>query len=161
MSTGPWRSASHNKLLLKCDYCGLAFTAFPSDRISPTRFCSIACANRAKRKPEDPAVRFWRKVSKTDSCWIWMAGVTSSGYGQFMVGKSPSIKAYAHRFSWTLAHGPIPDGLFVCHRCDTPRCVRPDHLFLGTARENMHDALRKHRPVGRPSTRPVIAGSLP
>jgi hypothetical protein len=51
----------------------------------------------------------------------------------------------AHRIAWELTNGPIPAGLFVCHHCDTPGCVRPDHLFLGTAQENMQDASRKDR----------------
>jgi hypothetical protein len=56
----------------------------------------------------------------------------------------------AHRFAWELAYGPIPPGLSICHRCDNPPCVRPDHLFLGTTRENVFDSIAKGRPRGAP-----------
>lgn len=83
--------------------------------------------------------RFWAQVKKTEHCWFWRGTFNSvTGYGVF------SHRA-VHRFSWTLAHGIIPSGLHVCHHCDTPLCVRPDHLFLGTPKENQLDSVRKGR----------------
>lgn len=82
--------------------------------------------------------RFWIRVAKTDHCWYWMGGRVPSGYGTF-------YGTYAHRFSYELAHGTIPDGHEVCHTCDVPSCVRPEHLYLATHRENMRDAVRKGR----------------
>jgi hypothetical protein len=73
-----------------------------------------------------------------DDCWIWTGSRTSRGYGQYR-------KTTAHRYSWILANGPIPEGLFACHSCDVPSCVRPDHLFLGTQIDNMRDAVAKGR----------------
>lgn len=86
--------------------------------------------------------RFWAKVRKTDDCWTWTAGGDVDGYGAFSRNRQP-VKA--HRYSWELHFGPIADGLWVLHRCDNPRCVRPDHLFLGTHTENMADMKRKGR----------------
>ena len=77
--------------------------------------------------------RFWSKVNKTESCWLWMASTVWNGYGRFRVG---STLQRAHRISWELYNGPIPDGLSILHSCDTPACVRPDHLFLGTQEDN-------------------------
>jgi hypothetical protein len=92
--------------------------------------------------------RFWSVVEKTEGCWLWRYGTNLDGYGQFSLPKAkttPARKWMAHRLSWTWEHGPIPSGLCVCHKCDVPPCVRPDHLFLGTHHENMRDAVRKGR----------------
>ncbi len=86
--------------------------------------------------------RFWAKVVKTDGCWIWNRGKGVKRYGSFKVGRSTEI---AHRFSWKLHRGPIPDGLNVLHHCDNTRCVRPDHLFLGTQADNVADMIGKGR----------------
>lgn len=97
-----------------------------------------------------PAVRFWAKVEKTDDCWLWRGSVGSNGYGQLRVG---ARMVTASRLAWELTNGPIPDGLWVLHRCDTPLCVRPEHLFLGTHLDNMHDMRHKGRgnaPYGNP-----------
>lgn len=79
-------------------------------------------------------------------CWLWMAGTSLAGYGQISSSEATRRKeVYAHRLSWEIHCGPIPEKLFVLHSCDTPLCVNPDHLFLGTHRDNMQDALRKGR----------------
>lgn len=101
-----------------------------------------------------PSVRFARHVNKDGPtqphmetpCWMWTAARHERGYGAFglrtRVGRT-SIAA--HRFSWTLAHGPIPEGALVLHQCDNPPCVRPDHLHLGTNQENMDEAVERKR----------------
>jgi len=82
---------------------------------------------------------FWSLVQKGNDCWIWQ-GATRRGYGKY--GKHGVA---AHRVMWTLIRGPIPEGLHVLHRCDTPLCVRPDHLFLGTHAINHADKAQKGR----------------
>jgi len=88
------------------------------------------------------AERFWTKVAKGEGCWLWTAPPRNDGYGQFNVRGRPVA---AHRLSWELNVGPIPVGLHVLHRCDTPACVRPDHLFLGTQADNNADKRQKGR----------------
>lgn len=93
-------------------------------------------------KPISVLKRFWRRVEKTNGCWLW-TGYKKKGYGTFMVKAGRCVRA--SRFSWELVNGLIPSGLYVCHKCDTPACVRPDHLFLGTQADNLTDMKRKNR----------------
>ncbi len=89
--------------------------------------------------------RFWDKVEEAverDGCWTWLGFKNKKGYGMFWLKGS---MRYAHRVAWTLERGPIPADLQVCHHCDNPPCVRPDHLFLGTAKANVHDSMKKGR----------------
>lgn len=85
--------------------------------------------------------RFWDKVDKTDTCWVWTASAPT-GYGQF---KLEGKYIPAHRMSWILHNGCIPCGLSVCHTCDVRLCVNPDHLWLGTSKQNTQDMISKGR----------------
>lgn len=105
-------------------------------------------------RPSVPlADRFWSKVEKSDGCWRWTSTL-QRGYGQIALcrqGAKRQTRVWAHRVAWELTHGrPVPAGLVICHRCDNPRCVNPDHLFLGTQQDNVRDAIQKGRLTGRP-----------
>jgi hypothetical protein len=91
--------------------------------------------------------RFWSKVQKTDGCWLWLA-CRSNRYGAFKPAPDQPM-CRAHRMAWQLTNGPIPDGLSVCHHCDTPTCVNPAHLFLGTQSDNLRDMAAKQRGRGK------------
>ncbi|WP_331186284.1 HNH endonuclease signature motif containing protein [Pseudomonas sp.] len=90
--------------------------------------------------------RFWAKVIKADGCWKWSGSKHSFGYGMIMKGgDAKKTKITASRASWLIHFGEIPEGLHVCHKCDNPECTNPDHLFLGTARDNSQDCIAKER----------------
>jgi hypothetical protein len=92
---------------------------------------------------------FWKKVLKTDSCWLWQGSVNNKGYGEI---KARDAVYYVHRYSWEIHRGSIPDKLCVLHICDTPTCVNPEHLFLGTQADNMRDMYAKGRDYRGPKT---------
>ncbi len=86
--------------------------------------------------------RFFSYVEKTESCWNWKGFLNKKGYAQFRINYT---RHPAHRVAYLLFRGPVEAGLLVCHRCDNPRCVNPDHLFLGTNQDNVRDMVSKKR----------------
>jgi hypothetical protein len=94
--------------------------------------------------------RFWAKIDMSrgpDACWIWTASTNQRGYGHFVPPRPHADKKIwqSHRLAWTIANGPIPIGLHVCHSCDNPPCCNPAHLWAGTRSDNMRDKLAKGR----------------
>ncbi len=97
-------------------------------------------------KHMNPIDRFWARVKKTPNCWLWTGAKNSKGYGDIMVDKK-HIKA--HRYSYILHKGNIPINKCVCHSCDTPLCVNPSHLWVGSNAENVRDRVIKGREADR------------
>ena len=105
------------------------------------RFGTIELTSKHLSPPEERFHDKYIPVTET-GCWLWISCCNGDGYALISAnGKSMR----AHRLSWEMHRGPIPRGLFVLHKCDTPECVNPDHLFLGTNQDNMDDAKRKGR----------------
>jgi len=82
-------------------------------------------------------------------CLLWEGATNSAGYGQITRRRSNPRSLFVHRLAWEEAHGPVPDGMLVCHHCDVRACCNPAHMFLGTPRDNMQDKMRKGRAVWR------------
>lgn len=133
-----------NKITKVCETCGVSFLSYKSVL---ARNCSWTC--RFHRTPEQ---RFWEKVRKTDSCWLWTGTTNGVGYGKLQMGSHDSVGA--HRFSWELANRrKAPVGKVVMHSCDNRRCVNPAHLSLGTQGDNMADRDKKGRHWAQRGTR--------
>jgi hypothetical protein len=128
----------------QCKVCGRPFET--EDCPSRARYgtcCSRECQYAGLRKSR--AESFWGLVNKTGlgGCWLWMSSTVPFGHGTFTHREQTPRTQRAHRVSGEFANGPIPAGLLVCHHCDVPACVNPDHLFLGTMKAM--DAARKGR----------------
>lgn len=128
---------------LVCTTCGSSFSVPNCRRSLDRKFCSRRCSAQYPREPFDVVAAFWAKVEKTESCWLWRGALSGNGYGSLGVnGKTWP----AHRYAWLVVYGePIEHGLFVCHTCDVRLCVRREHLFIGTCKDNIQDAKRKGR----------------
>lgn len=104
--------------------------------------------------------RFWNKVDKQDGCWNWKASKDRDGYGHAHYYLQPgNIKKQirAHRFAMMISGYTIPAGYVVCHKCDNPSCVNPDHLFIGTPNDNNQDKVRKGRQTSLPGSKNSMA----
>jgi hypothetical protein len=136
--------ADRRTIHLLCETCDRPFTTTPGkQRQNNVRFCSVLCF---KTRPLTLEARFWRKVLKTDTCWVWQGMKHKHGYGVILSEGARSPTLLAHRVAWAIGHGPIPEGLDVLHHCDNPPCVNYEQcLFLGTQTDNNIDMWTKER----------------
>lgn len=151
----PNQYTPNSRISRVCPQCDNAFMVARSvAEAGKGRFCSRACAFAGRTPHTDPIDRLAAKVAHDHDtgCWLFTGTLTRAGYGQlYMPGETlrSGSRQLAHRVSWRLYRGPIPEGMAVLHHCDTPACVNPDHLFLGSHTDNMRDMHRKGRSVSQ------------
>jgi len=124
---------------MTCAHCGAMF-----ERVGVARYCSSSCRYATRTRPIRD--RFWEKVDDSggdEACWPWTGNCLPFGHGYLREGHSGM--RYAHRLAWEMANGAIPQGLSICHHCDNPSCVNPQHLFSGSQAENLRDMRGKGR----------------
>ena len=148
--TRTFRRSSGQNSQMVCELCGQQYVAYgPDARKGRARFCSYSCSGKsaAVRRNEnapDADDLFQAKVAMRhpDECWLWQGAVGSKGYGSLRrFGKACT----PHRVAYALWVGDIPETMDVLHRCDTPLCCNPFHLFLGTQADNNADMVSKNR----------------
>lgn len=132
----------------ECACCGRIFYKRKSDSITQWRnrkFCSISCLNKS-RDFIPIHLRFWKFVKRlsNESCWEWLGATDGHGYGA-ITNTATSSPIKAHRLSYEIHYGEIPEGKVICHHCDNPICVNPHHLFAGSPKDNMQDCSAKGR----------------
>lgn len=151
VSRGRWDD--HERRLNNCEVPGCEWVGYkrrvcPKHAMRMRRYGSYDTVLPKGPQRGDDHARFWSKVHKTDTCWLWTGTKQKKwGYGVFRVGgRSADGKTWlAHRYAYTISVGPIPEGMLVCHHCDVPACVNPSHFFIGTDADNNHDMESKGR----------------
>jgi hypothetical protein len=132
-------------MLKQCICCQIEFNGRRT-----SSYCSRSCkalgdSQRLSRSRNQEILSFWSQVEKTDSCWLWKGTIGKSSGHNYGLCNLDNTRQLTHRISWQLHFGNIPIGLFVCHKCDNPICINPEHLFLGTNYDNVRDMIAKKR----------------
>lgn len=136
------RTSPRPRIAVTCDWCGAVKLRAPWAVGPKHNFCGVACFSESRRN-RPLAARLDRRAAMRGTCRVWTGERTRGGYGVVIVSTRPKRVRPAHRLAWELAHGPIPDGMNVLHRCDVRQCILPDHLFLGTDADNRDDCVAK------------------
>jgi len=130
-------------MIFNCQHCNKEFEGyFSNKKKNKNIFCSLDCAYVSRIKTRTPQELFSRCTVNEKGCWVWQGNKKPSGYGYI---NHNGKKEHTHRLMWELNNYMVPKGMSVCHVCDNPSCINPNHLFLGTAQDNATDKVNKDR----------------
>ena len=145
-----------------CGHCGETFTeklGESNKQWNGRLFCSMSCNNKSITRVTSIFERIERFQVISNGCWGWKGNTDGKGYGTLSNRKGSGFSPEkAHRVSYEKKYGEIPIGMFVCHKCDNPICTNPDHLFLGTPKDNSQDCSKKGR-LNKKSLLNLVAGA--
>lgn len=127
-----------------CESCNLEFVFIATKKNPLIKFCSQECRTEGYKKRANQNIEevYYKKCIKMDGCWGWTGNRDADGYSTMYFNKK-TLKS--HRVSWIIHNGKIPEKLLVLHKCDNPPCTNPEHLFLGTQKDNWDDMVKKGR----------------
>lgn len=145
-NTMDWSVPHEHKFCETCDSKFMRLKNRSEKQWNAHNFCSVECRLKTKARYSDKAKRFHDNYipEPNSGCWLWTGSINNEGYGQISINMH---HMRSNRLAYEVCVGPIPDDMIICHRCDNPSCVNPEHLYAGTHQDNANDKAQRGRGI--------------